>query len=167
MLYFSRKLGHRIKTVPKGEPIVAPSETQTKESTMAKEEKAAKFAKKGSLVVDTDTAKLSVVGQDESRASAKKASEKVAGKAVKATKTKPEAKAAKKVAKAEKTESTKEKDTRKITLLTKENPKREGSASYERFELYRKAKTVADFLEAGGTTADIRYDEAAGHIKVA
>ena len=106
MLYFSRKLGHRIKTVPKGEPVVAPSETQTKESTMAKEEKAAKFAKKGSLVVDTDNAKLSVVGQDESRASAKKA-EKASSKAAKATKTKSEAKPTKK---AEKVESTKEKD---------------------------------------------------------
>lgn len=57
-------------------------------------------------------------------------------------------------------------DKRKIKLLTKENPKREGSASYERFEHYRKAKTVQDFLDAGGTRADLKHDEAAGHIEI-
>lgn len=57
-------------------------------------------------------------------------------------------------------------DTRKIVLVTKENPKREGSASHDRFELYRKAKTVQQFLDAGGTTGDIRHDEKAGHITV-
>lgn len=57
-------------------------------------------------------------------------------------------------------------DNRKITLVTKENPKREGSASHARFELYRKAKTVQAFIDAGGTSGDIRYDEKAGHITV-
>lgn len=73
-----------------------------------------------------------------------------------------------KAPKAEKAErAPREADTRKIKLLVKENPKREGSASYDRFELYRKAKTVADFVEAGGSTADVRYDEKAGYIQVA
>lgn len=58
-------------------------------------------------------------------------------------------------------------DTRKITLITKENPKREGSAAFERFALYSKHKTVQSFIEAGGSSADLRYDEKAGHIKVA
>lgn len=57
-------------------------------------------------------------------------------------------------------------DTRKITLVTKENPKREGTESYKRFELYKKAKTVQAFLDAGGTAADVRFDTKAGHIKV-
>lgn len=68
-----------------------------------------------------------------------------------------------KPAKAEKADKT---DTRKITLTTKENPKREGSKAYETFELYKKAKTVQDFLNAGGKMADIKYDEKAGHIKL-
>lgn len=58
-------------------------------------------------------------------------------------------------------------DDRKITLITKENPKREGSAAHARFELYKKAKTVAQFYEAGGTSADLRADAAKGHIQVA
>lgn len=68
-----------------------------------------------------------------------------------------------KPAKAEKTDKT---DTRKITLVTKENPKREGSKAHGVFELYKKAKTVQDFLAAGGKIADIKYDEKAGHIKL-
>lgn len=59
-----------------------------------------------------------------------------------------------------------EEDKRKITLITKDNPKREGSAAFDRFELYKKHKTVAAFYEAGGSSADLRYDEKAGHIKV-
>lgn len=54
-----------------------------------------------------------------------------------------------------------------ITLLQKDNPKREGSSAYKNYELYRKAKTVGDFLEAGGTSADLRYDATHGYIKVA
>ena len=59
-----------------------------------------------------------------------------------------------------------EADTRKITLLVKENPKREGSASHKRFELYKKHKTVEAFLKAGGTAADIRWDTAAKFVSV-
>lgn len=56
--------------------------------------------------------------------------------------------------------------TEKITLLVKENPKREGTDSFKRFALYGKSKTVADFLKAGGTTTDLRWDEAHKFIKV-
>lgn len=55
---------------------------------------------------------------------------------------------------------------RKITLLVKENPKREGSASHARYELYRKAKTIGAYVEAGGVMPDIAYDEAKGFISV-
>ena len=57
-------------------------------------------------------------------------------------------------------------DTRKLTLVTKENPKREGSKAYATFELYKKAKTVQAFYDAGGKAADIAYDVKAGHIQV-
>jgi len=93
-----------------------------------------------------------------------------AGKAVQAkakvrTVAKSEEEPAKKAPKkAEKVE--KSSDDRKITLLTKENPKREGSAAWTRFELYRKAKNVEQFYAAGGSSADLRYDEKAGHIQL-
>jgi hypothetical protein len=82
---------------------------------------------------------------------------KIAGKGEKAVK---EPKAKKEAA------APKEKaaDTRKITLLVTENPKRGESA--ERFELYKKAKTVADYVAAGGRKADIAWDAAHDYIKV-
>ena len=45
-----------------------------------------------------------------------------------------------------------------ITVLTEKNPKRPGSAAFERFKLYRTGMTVGDFLRAGGTRADISWD---------
>lgn len=55
----------------------------------------------------------------------------------------------------------------KITWLVKENPKRAGSASFERFEAYKGSKTVEAFLEAGGTRADLAHDTAKEYIAVA
>ena len=54
----------------------------------------------------------------------------------------------------------------KVKLLVKENPKKEGSASRERFDHYFNSKTVGDFLAAGGTYADIAYDIGRMHIQV-
>lgn len=122
-----------------------------------------KFAKKeGHLVVDLDSKspKLAVVGQKDSKGSSKKI---LAKAGVKEEKPAKKGKAVK--VKAE--PKSKEADTRKIKLLTKENPKREGSESFKRFELYRKSKTVADFIAAGGTAGDVRYDANAGYIEVA
>ncbi len=45
-----------------------------------------------------------------------------------------------------------------IKLLVEENPKKKGSKSAERFEAYTGAKTVGDYLAAGGTYQDIAYD---------
>lgn len=56
--------------------------------------------------------------------------------------------------------------TAKIKLLVKENPKREGSSSYKRFALYSKSATVADFLKAGGTRADLAWDKSRKFISV-
>lgn len=53
-----------------------------------------------------------------------------------------------------------------VKVLVEENPKKNGSASRERFEHYFKAKTVGDFLAAGGTYADVAYDVGRQHIQV-
>ena len=58
-------------------------------------------------------------------------------------------------------------DKRTITVLAEKNPKREGSASYDRFQLYYKNKTVEKFLAAGGTSADLRYDQKNGYVSIA
>jgi hypothetical protein len=55
-------------------------------------------------------------------------------------------------------------DDQKLVLLVKENPKR--GASADRYELYRKAKTVGDYLAAGGLRADLRWDEDHGYIQI-
>ena len=56
--------------------------------------------------------------------------------------------------------------TQKITLLVKENPKRAGSDSHKRYELYKKHHTVADFLKAGGQRSDLGWDEKHKFIKI-
>lgn len=54
----------------------------------------------------------------------------------------------------------------KIKLITKENPKREGSASHTRYELYRTSKTVQEYINAGGTLPDLKWDSEKGHIEI-
>lgn len=54
----------------------------------------------------------------------------------------------------------------KISLLTKENPKREGSASYKRFEKYKNNMTVQQALDAGLEWPDFRSDQAHGYIAI-
>lgn len=54
----------------------------------------------------------------------------------------------------------------KITLLVKENPKREGTNGYKTFNKYKTGMTVEDFLKKGGTRADLAWDLAHDFIKV-
>jgi len=54
----------------------------------------------------------------------------------------------------------------KISLLETKNPKREGSKAHKRYELYRKHKTVASYLSAGGKRSSLRYDSKHGYIKL-
>jgi hypothetical protein len=152
----------------------------------------AKFAKKestvgkGHLVVDLgeDIApdlknalkrqpkpKMAVVGTEDSETSSKKIlkgfsmKDKGVGKVInEGKKEKDTGKAAKKEKSSKGERST---DTRKIKVLVKGNPKREGSASYARFELYKFAKTVDAFITAGGTAADVAHDSKKGYISVA
>jgi hypothetical protein len=46
----------------------------------------------------------------------------------------------------------------KITVLVDKNPKKEGSKAHERFKLYGKNTTVAEFIKKGGTYQDIAYN---------
>ena len=55
-------------------------------------------------------------------------------------------------------------DTMKITVLVKENPKRAKAA--ERFALYKNGMTIADYVAAGGTLADVRWDTKMNFISV-
>jgi len=57
-------------------------------------------------------------------------------------------------------------DEAKITLLAKENPKREGSASHKRFGLYKTGMTVGEFISKGGTLADVAWDARKNFISV-
>lgn len=57
-------------------------------------------------------------------------------------------------------------DAEAIKLIVKDNPKRPGSASFKRFALYAKSKTVGAFLKAGGSRADLRYDTEHKYITV-
>lgn len=54
----------------------------------------------------------------------------------------------------------------KITLLVKENPKREGTNGFKAFAKYKTGMTVGDFLKKGGTRADLRWDISHEYIRV-
>ena len=55
---------------------------------------------------------------------------------------------------------------KKITLLVKENPKREGTASHQRFALYKSGMTVGEFCTKGGTMGDVKWDADHGYISI-
>lgn len=57
-------------------------------------------------------------------------------------------------------------DPRKIVHVSPTNPKKQGSASYDRFALYRVGMTVDEFVRAGGTIADVKWDAERGFIKL-
>ena len=50
--------------------------------------------------------------------------------------------------------------------IVQKNPKRPGSASYTRYEAYKKATTVAEYLDAGGSRADLRHDADKDYLHV-
>lgn len=53
-----------------------------------------------------------------------------------------------------------------ITVLAAENPKRKGTAAFDRFKIYKDGMSVADFLKKGGKSIDLGYDTKAGHISL-
>lgn len=54
----------------------------------------------------------------------------------------------------------------KIKVLVKDNPKRQGTASYETFELLKKSKTVGEFFAAGGGSHNLHWNIERGYIEV-
>lgn len=53
-----------------------------------------------------------------------------------------------------------------ISVLVKENPKRKGTSSYDRFEAYFSISTVKDALRDGVTPADLNWDVKHNFIKI-
>lgn len=53
-----------------------------------------------------------------------------------------------------------------VTFLTESNPKRVGSKSFDRFAAYMGAGTVGEYIAAGGTYGDLKYDAEHGFITV-
>lgn len=58
-------------------------------------------------------------------------------------------------------------DETPIEWLITANPKRPSGKAHSRFEAYMKAKTVGEYLQLGGTTADLKYDQAKGFLSLA
>ncbi len=54
----------------------------------------------------------------------------------------------------------------RVTLLVKENPKKEGSKCRARFEGYTGSATIGEARKKGVLYADIAYDVGRKHIKV-
>lgn len=57
-------------------------------------------------------------------------------------------------------------DDQKISILVKENPKREGTGAHEIFEMLRKSKTVGEFYKKGGGSHNLRWNIDHGYISV-
>ena len=47
-------------------------------------------------------------------------------------------------------------DDAKITVVVKDNPRREGTDLYKLYEVMKKCKTVGDFMEKGGRTSVLK-----------
>jgi hypothetical protein len=57
-------------------------------------------------------------------------------------------------------------DPRKITYVSPTNPKKQGSASHDRFALYQIGMTIDEFVRAGGTMGDVKWDAERDFIKI-
>lgn len=124
------------------------------------ENKMSKFAKKDT---EAKVAKRIEDGDDEATVKSKVGR---ASKAHQESESKP-AKPKKAEKKVSKEKASSEPDKRKITLLVKENPKREGTKAAKKWDLYKGCKTVQDYLDAGGALKTISYDQKKNLIKVA
>ena len=51
-------------------------------------------------------------------------------------------------------------------VICQNNPKRPGTASYLRYEMYKSASTKTEFHMLGGTSADLLWDRKKGYITV-
>jgi len=57
------------------------------------------------------------------------------------------------------------KDDPRVISYVGPNPKKAGSASFDRFALYKVGMTVSEFLAAGGTMGDVKWDAERSFIK--
>ncbi|KAJ8610085.1 hypothetical protein CTAYLR_007078 [Chrysophaeum taylorii] len=53
-----------------------------------------------------------------------------------------------------------------VVEIEQSNPKREGSKSHVRYESYKRAKTVREYYELGGSKADLTHDMKRGFVTV-
>ena len=53
----------------------------------------------------------------------------------------------------------------KTIEINQNNPKREGTQSYDRYERYKKATNFKEFLELGGSNLDYHYNMRDGYLK--
>lgn len=141
-----RRLGGPIKLwsfeqMKKGKKKMADEDTHDEEETETEEINKKEKVKKAAKTAD-------------------RSSKKKKGKDMKATK------GGKKVKRERKSRGSRIADG-KITLIEKDNPKRKGSRAHKRYELYRRNKSVAAYLKAGGKRSSLRYDEKHGYIKLA
>lgn len=65
-----------------------------------------------------------------------------------------------------KTVTVKKSDPRRIVFVSPTNPKREGTASWDRFNHYKVGMTIDEFVKAGGTMGDVKWDAERGFIKI-
>lgn len=56
---------------------------------------------------------------------------------------------------------------KKITKLTKDNPRREGTLGHKSFSVITSGMTYEKFIEAGGRLVDLKSDVTKGNLKVA
>lgn len=52
----------------------------------------------------------------------------------------------------------------RVVVSVAPNPKKVGSASHARYALYKVGMTVSQFVAAGGTTADVKWDTEKGFV---
>jgi len=120
-----------------------------------------KGVKKGETIMEKKEAMAEEAAEEKAKAKAKKVKEKKEKKPAKKAKKAKKEKKGKKERKARRPRVV----DGKITLLEKTNPKRKGSKAYKRYELYKKHKNIAAYLDAGGKRSTLRYDEKHKFIK--
>lgn len=119
------------------------------------------------FAVEDETAVISIVLPEgvDSEAVWKAAAAEKPAKALRAAK-EPREKPAKKAASNGSGTKTWYGDADVIKLVAKENPKKPGSASHDRFALYEDGMTCGKFIAAGGSRADLSWDRSHEFIKI-
>jgi len=56
------------------------------------------------------------------------------------------------------------KNDNRVISGVKPNPKKPSSAAYQRYQHYKDGMTVQEFIAAGGTPGDVKYDVSKGFI---